>query len=73
MKKVIFDDNKTPEEDGFLKFNDYFTFIKNIGSGKFGKVVLAKDNETGKEYAVKVLFITNYLYIFPTLVYQSSI
>ena len=41
-----FNDDKTPEEDGFPQFNKYFTFIKNIGSGGFGKVVLAKDNET---------------------------
>ena len=49
-----FNDNKTPEQDGFPQFNTYFKFIKNIGSGGFGKVVLARDNENNKTYAVKV-------------------
>jgi serine/threonine protein kinase len=52
-----FNDDKTPEEDGFPQFNTYFTFIKNIGSGGFGKVVLARLNENKKTYAVKVIIL----------------
>jgi len=37
---------KTPTEEGFLEFDKYFKFIKNIGSGGFGKVVYAEDLET---------------------------
>ena len=33
----------TPEEDGFIEFNNHFKFIKNLGAGGFGKVVLAED------------------------------
>ena len=38
-----FSKEKTPEEEGFVEFNDHFKFIKNINSGAFGKVVLAED------------------------------
>lgn len=34
---------KSPKEEGFIKFNKYFRFTKWIGSGSFGKVVLAND------------------------------
>ena len=44
----------TPEEDGFNDFKKYFSYIKCIGAGSFGKVFLAKDLETNEEYAVKV-------------------
>ena len=43
MKKFSMD--KTPEEDGFIKFNDYFRFVRNLGHGAFGKVVLAEDKQ----------------------------
>ena len=36
-----FSKKKTPEEDGFPEFNEHFKFIKNLGAGAFGKVVLA--------------------------------
>jgi len=38
-----FSNDKTPEEEGFTEFNKHFRFIKCIGSGGFGKVVLAED------------------------------
>ncbi len=53
MRKVFLMD-KSPEEDGFTKFNEYFLFIKNLGFGTFGKVVLAKDKVNGEIIAVKV-------------------
>lgn len=40
---MSFSNKKTPEEEGFSEFNNYFKFIKCIGSGGFGKVVLAED------------------------------
>jgi len=51
---MSFSNTKTPEEDGFPEFSNYFKFIKCIGSGGFGKVVLASDKVSGEEYAVKV-------------------
>jgi hypothetical protein len=30
-----------PLKEGFINFNSYFKYIKIIGQGKFGKVVLA--------------------------------
>jgi serine/threonine protein kinase len=46
---------KTPEEDGFTKFNNYFHFIRNLGHGSFGKVVLAEDKQLQEIVAVKVI------------------
>ena len=40
--------------EGFIHFNKFFHFVRNLGSGTFGKVVLANDIKTGKEIAVKV-------------------
>lgn len=54
MKRDPYDDTKPPLEDGFSEFSKHFTFIKNIGSGTFGKVVLATYKADGKNYAVKV-------------------
>ncbi len=45
---VKFSKDRTPEEDGFAEFNKYFTFIRNLGAGGFGKVVLAEDLKTHK-------------------------
>ena len=47
--------DKSPEEDGFHEFNNYFEFIENVGAGGFGKVVRAKYLKDGKVYAVKVI------------------
>ena len=58
MRKQSFE--KTLEE--FPEFDNYFEFIKNLGSGTFGKVVLAKDKTTGTEVAVKV-FIQEQFFI----------
>ena len=54
MSKRFFDITKSPNEDGFLHFDKYFIFIKNLGAGRYGKVVLAEDPLTGRQYAVKV-------------------
>ncbi len=40
--------NKTPEEDGFSEFSQYFRFIRNIGGGSYGKVVFAEYLKDGK-------------------------
>ncbi len=45
---VKFSKDRTPEEDGFAEFNKYFSFIRNLGAGGFGKVVLAEDLKTHK-------------------------
>jgi serine/threonine protein kinase len=52
---------KSPKEDGFVEFNQYFKFVKNLGAGGFGKVVLAEDLLTQRQYAVKVLPTNNIL------------
>ena len=49
-----FSKDKTPAEEGFTEFDKFFTFLRNLGAGGFGKVVLAKSLKDGKEYAVKV-------------------
>jgi len=41
--------------DETYRFSDFFTYIKTLGSGGFGKVVHALDNKTGQEVAVKVI------------------
>ena len=51
---LIFSKNKAPEEDGFPEFNLYFSFIKNIGVGDFGKLVVAESLETKEKVVVKV-------------------
>jgi len=50
-----FSQEKTPHEEGFTEFNDHFKFIRNLGAGAFGKVVLAEDLKNGRKYAVKVI------------------
>ena len=54
---------KTPEEDGFKEFNKYFKFIENLGAGGFGKVVLAEDLLTHRQYAVKVRDNSLFFYV----------
>jgi len=58
---VKFSKDRTPEEDGFAEFNKYFTFVRNLGAGGFGKVVLAEDLLTHEQYAVKVNHQTHFL------------
>eukprot|EP00668_Euglena_longa_P034400 GGOE01044207.1.p1 GENE.GGOE01044207.1~~GGOE01044207.1.p1 ORF type:complete len:380 (-),score=59.92 GGOE01044207.1:565-1704(-) len=40
---------------------DDFEFIAQLGKGAFGKVVLVRKKDTGKEYAMKVVFKQNVL------------
>jgi serine/threonine protein kinase len=40
---------------------DDFEFISQLGKGAFGKVVLVRKKDTGKEYAMKVVFKQNVL------------
>lgn len=40
---------------------DDFEFMAQLGKGAFGKVVLVKKKDTGKEYAMKVVFKQNVL------------
>ena len=49
-----FSNTLPPDQEGFAEFNQHFRFIRNLGAGGFGKVVLAEDLKTGKEVAVKV-------------------
>ncbi len=53
---------KTPEEDGFNEFGLFFRFIKNLGAGAFGKVILGEDLANSRRYAVKVLFKMHFLF-----------
>jgi len=59
---MSFSNDKTPEEEGFTEFNKHFRFIKCIGSGGFGKVVLAEDLITKEELAVKVFIYSYHLH-----------
>jgi novel protein kinase C epsilon type len=48
--------SSTPATDNSAKFNmSHFTFIKVLGKGSFGKVMLAELKGTDEVYAVKVL------------------
>lgn len=41
-------------------FYEYYTLVRFIGSGAFGRVVFALDNQTGFECAVKILEKKNF-------------
>jgi hypothetical protein len=43
-----FDITKSPNEDGFPNFDNYFRFIKNLGAGRYGKVVLGEELSTAR-------------------------
>jgi len=42
-----YSNTKSPLEEGFTDFNKFFTFINNVDSGSFGKVVMALDKAHG--------------------------
>lgn len=46
------------DEFDISKFTDY-EYVKKLGSGSYGKVVLVKKKETGQEYAMKIFEINN--------------
>jgi serine/threonine protein kinase len=43
------------EYRGSIKEINQYTIVRELGNGAFSRVYLAKDNDTGKEIAIKVI------------------